>query len=130
MNSCGSQQDEKCGSSTCCSKLVAVVGALLIFAALVWAAKKYTTPPVIGAERAAERAKARAELTAAEAEALDTVGYIDSAKGIVRLPISAALVVAEKQWQDPAKARAELLVRVEKANFVPPKPPEKPSALE
>ena len=127
MNSCDS---EKCCTSTTFSKTVAVVGALLIFAALVWATKKYTTPAPIGAERAAERIKARAELTAAEAETLDTVGYIDSAKGIVRLPISTALTVAERQWQDPARARAELLARVEKANFVPPKAPEKPSAFE
>lgn len=127
MNSCDS--DKNC-PSTCCSKTIAVVGALLIFAALVWATKKYTTPAPLGAERAAERAKARAELTAAEAEALDTVAYIDASKGIVRLPINTALAVAEKQWQDPAKARAELLARVEKANFVPPSAPEKPSAFE
>lgn len=127
MNSCDS---EKSCTGTSCSKTIAVVGALLIFAALVWTTKKYTTPAPLGAERAAERIKARAELTAAEAEALDTVAYIDASKGIVRLPISIALSVAGRQWQDPAKARAELLARVEKANFVPPKAPEQPSAFE
>jgi hypothetical protein len=104
---------------------VAVVCACLIFAALVWVTKKYTATPPLGAERAAERTKLRAELTAAEVDALDTVAYVDPTKGIVRLPIADAMKLAERHWQNPAKARSELIARKEKESAkAPPKPSE------
>ena len=71
-----------------------------------------------------------AELHAAEADALNNVGWVDQGKGIVRLPIADAVLLAEKQWQNPAQARATLNDRVEKAFYVPPPPPPKPSAFE
>jgi hypothetical protein len=109
----------------------AVVCACLIFAALVWQMKKYTQPALaVDQARKAERAKARAELTAAETEALNNVAWIDQTKGLVRLPIAEALKIAEREWQNPGQARSNLIVRVEKANYVPPKAPEKPSAFE
>ena len=111
--------------------VVAVVCACLIFAALVWQMKKYTQPaPAVDQARKAERAKARAELTAAETEALNNVGWIDQTKGLVRLPIAEAMKLAGREWQNPAQARSNLIARVEKANYVPPKAPEKPSAFE
>lgn len=111
--------------------VVAVLAACLIFAALVWQMKKYTQPaPAVDQARKAERAKARAELTAAETEALNNAGWIDQTKGLVRLPIAEALKIAEREWQNPAQARSNLIARVEKANYVPPKAPEKPSAFE
>ncbi|MGC3957862.1 MAG: hypothetical protein QM813_07920 [Verrucomicrobiota bacterium] len=128
MSSCCESEKKCCGKN--CSVTVAVVVVCLIFAALVWKTRQYTTPPVLGAERAAERAKALAELRAAESDALNTVGWVDQAKGIVRLPIADAVNLAEKQWQNPAQARATLNDRVEKAFFVPPPPPPKPSAFE
>jgi hypothetical protein len=119
---------------SCCSRgmsvTMAVVIACLIFAGLVWKMRQYTTPAPIGAERAAERAKALVELRAAEADALNNAGWIDQTKGLVRLPIAEAMKIAEREWQNPAKARANLLTRVEKANVVPPKAPEKPSIYE
>jgi hypothetical protein len=102
----------------------------LIFAALVWKTRQYTTPAPIGAGRAAERAKALAELRAAEADALNNVGWVDQAKGVVRLPIVDSMKLVEREWQNPAKARANLIARVEKATALPPKVPEKPSAFE
>lgn len=111
--------------------IVAVVGASLIFAALVWQTKKYTRPDTaVDEARKVERAKARAELTAAEAEALSTPAWIDQNKGLVRLPIADAMKLAERQWQNPAQARAELISRVEKATELPPPPPEQPSPFE
>ena len=111
--------------------VVAVLAACLIFAALVWQMKKYTQPaPAVDEARKAERAKARADLTAAETEALNHVGWIDQTKGLVRLPITEAIKLAEREWQNPAQARSNLIARVEKANYVPPKAPEKPSAFE
>jgi anti-sigma-K factor RskA len=109
------------------SVTAAVVIVCLIFAALVWKTRQYTTPTALGAERAAERAKALVELRAAETDALNNVAWIDQGKGLVRLPIADALKLAEKQWQNPAQARAALNDRVEKAFFVPPP---KPSAFE
>ncbi len=122
------QDDAKCcrGLST----IVASVIVCLIFAALVWKTRQYTTPPPLNAGRAAERAKALAELHAAEADALNNVGWVDQAKGVVRLPIAEAMKLAEHAWQNPAKARADLNDRVEKATALPPKAPEKPSAFE
>ena len=110
--------------------LIAVAGACLVFAALVWATKKYTQPAPLGADRVAERTKARAELTAAETDALNNAGWIDQPKGLVRLPIAEAMKLAEREWQNPAQARSNLLARVEKANALPPKAPEKPSPFE
>lgn len=112
------------------SVTVAVVLVCLIFAALVWKMRQYTTPAPLGAERAAERAKALAEVRAAEAEALNNVGWIDQGKGIVRLPINEAMKLAERKARNPAEARKDLIARVEKATALPPKPPEKPSAFE
>jgi hypothetical protein len=110
---------------------VAVLGACLIFVALVWEMKKYTLPtsPVDEA-RKVERAKARAELTATETEALNNVGWIDQTKGIVRLPIAVAMKLAEQEWQHPDQARSNLIARVEKATALPPKAPAKPSPFE
>ena len=128
MSSSCETENKSCSKSY--SVTVAAVVVCLIFAALVWKTRQYTTPPVLGAERAAERAKALAELHAAEADALHNVGWVDQGKGIVRLPIAEAVKLAEKQWQNPAQARATLNDRVEKAFFVPPPPPPPPSAFE
>jgi hypothetical protein len=121
MNSNCDAETQNCGKSF--SVTTAVVIVCLIFAALVWKTRQYTTPPPLGAERVAERTKALAEVRAAEATALNTVGWIDQAKGVVRIPINEALGLAEKQWQDPAQARATLKARVQKAFYVPPPPP-------
>ena len=126
-DSCESE-NKSCGKSF--SVTVAVVIVCLIFAALVWKTRQYTMPAPLGAERATERAKALVELRAAETDALNNVGWIDQGKGLVRLPIADAMKLAEKQWQNPAQARATMNDRVEKAFFVPPPPPPKPSAYE
>lgn len=124
-----SESENKSGGKSF-SVTTAVVIVCLIFAALVWKTIQYTTPPALEAERSAERAKALVELRAAEADALNNVGWIDQGKGLVRLPINDAIKLTEKQWQDPKQARATLNDRVEKAFFVPPPPPPKPSAFE
>jgi hypothetical protein len=127
MNS-GTSENQSIGRNF--SVTAAVVIVCLIFAGLVWKMKQYTTPPPLNAVRAAERAKALADLRAEEATALNSVGWVDQAKGVVRLPIADAVKLAEQQWQNPAKARADLIARVEKATALPPKAPEKPSQFE
>jgi len=108
-----------------------VLGAFLIVAGLVWAMRYYIRPAPLGEDRAAVRAKALAELRAAEAEALEHPAWLDQAKGVVRLPIADAMQMVERGWgQNPAAARSNLIARVEKATALPPKPPEKPSQFE
>lgn len=128
MNSSCESETVGCGKSF--SVTAAVVIVCLIFAALVWKTRQYTTPPPLGVERATERAKALGELRAAETDALSNVGWIDQSKGAVRLPIAEAMKLAEQQWQNPAQARATLNARAEKFFEPPPKPPEVPSAFE
>lgn len=123
------ESEKPCGEKNY-SVTAAIVIVCLIFAALVWKTRQYTTPPPLGAERAAERAKALADLRAAETDALNHVGWIDQSKGLVRIPIAEAMKLAEKQWQNPAQARATLSDRVTKAFYVPPPPPPPPSAFE
>ena len=109
--------------------LVFVV-ACLLFAVIV-AVVKYSEPvPAIDADRAAVRAKALAEVRAAETQALNHPGWIDENRGLVRLPIEVAMQITELEWQNPAAARSNLMARVEKATAPAPKAPEKPSAFE
>jgi ribosomal protein L15E len=71
------------------------------------------------------------ELRAAETEALNTTGWVDPAKGLVRLRIEDAMRWVESEWgRNPAAARSNLMTRVDKATALPPKQPEKPSQFE
>jgi hypothetical protein len=110
--------------------LAGIVGALLIVAALVWAMQRYTQPPPLGEDRIAVRKKALADLRAAEASELESYGWVDQTKGVVRLPINEAMKLALREWQNPAAARSNLVARVEKATAVPPAVPAKPSPFE
>jgi len=117
----------------CKTKLIyglAILGAFLIVAALVLAMRHYVKTEPLNASRAAERAAALKEIRGAEADALNNVGWIDQGKGVVRLPIADAMKLAEREWQNPAAARSNLIARVEKATYVPPPPPAQPSAFE
>ena len=107
----------------------AVVGAFLIFGALAWVFWQLSRPAPLGADRVAARRKAMTELKRAEADMLDNYAWQDQARGIVRLPIAEAMKLAERQWQNPAAARSDLIRRVEKATSSK-KLPEKPSRRE
>ena len=119
-----------CGCGTKMAYTLAVLGAFLIAGALVLAMQHYTKVEPLNANRAAERAAALKELRATEVDVLNTIAWVDQGKGIVRLPISEAMQLAEREWQNPVAARAKLIEREEKATFVPPPPPPKPSAFE
>jgi hypothetical protein len=118
---------------------IAVVGAFLIVAGLVWVMISYTRPAPLGATRAEERKKTLVELRAANTEALTSYGILDPAKGTVRLPMidketggpGKAMQLALQLWEkNPAAARSNLIARVEKATAPAPKAPEKPSQFE
>ena len=110
--------------------LAGILGSLLIVAALVWAMQRYTHPAPLGEDRVAQRRKALADLRAAEATELENYGWVDQAKAVVRLPITEAMKLALRDWQNPAAARSNLIARVEKATAVPPPAPAKPSPFE
>jgi hypothetical protein len=110
--------------------LIGILGSFLIVAALVWALQRSSQPPPLGEDRIALRKKALADLRAAEASELDTYGWVDQAKGVVRLPIVEAIKLTLREWQNPASARSNLIARVEKATAVPPAAPAKPSQFE
>ena len=104
--------------------------ACFLFAAIV-VKVRFTTPvPAIDADRAAVRAKALAEIRAAETQALNNAGWIDESRGLVRLPIDVAMQITERVGQDPAAVRSNLTARVEKATAPAPPAPAKPSAFE
>lgn len=109
---------------------VAVLGTFLIFAALVWAMKKYTQQPPLDEDRVAIRKKALTEMHAAEIEQLSRYGWINQSKGVVRLPIEEAMKLTSSEWQNPTQARSNLVARMERATAPPPKPLEKPSPYE
>ena len=85
--------------------------------------------PAIDADRAAVRAKALAEIRAAETQALNHAGWIDENRGLVRLPIDVAMQITEREWQDPAAARSNLTARVEKATAPAPQLRKNPAPL-
>ncbi len=118
------------GERTTLAYAIGILGSFLIVAALVWAMRHYTQPPPLGEDRIALRKKALAELRATETEELNSYGWLDQSKGIVRLPISEAMKLALRDWQNPAAGRSNLIARVEKATALPPKTPEKPSQFE
>ena len=104
--------------------------ACFLFAGIVVKVKLSTPVPAINADRAAVRAKALAEIRAAETQALNHPGWIDESRGWVRLPIEVAMQITERTAQDPAAVRANLASRVEKATAPAPAAPAKPSAFE
>lgn len=110
--------------------LVAVVGVCLLMAVLVKVMLDYTAPPPVDRARAAERAKALADINAAGAATLGSYGIVDQAKGIYRLPIDQAMQTILQEYKNPAAARTNLIARIEKATAAPPKAPEKPNIYE
>lgn len=128
--SCSTENKSCCCGGRRVAYLLAVLGAFLIVALLVWAMRHYTTPESLTAARAAERAKNLADLRAAEALAMNGFGWIDQGKGVVRLTVGRAVELTAAAGSDPAAFRKDLIARVEKATAVPPKAPEKPSVFE
>jgi hypothetical protein len=106
-----------------------IVGSL-VFIALFVAVKFSLQIPAIDADRNAARAKALAEIRATEEKSLNSAGWVDQSRGIVRLPIDTAMQEAAQAWQNPAQARADLISRQEQASKPATIAPAKPSAFE
>ena len=112
------------------SAVTGFIIASLIFIALAIVVKFSVQVPAIDADRNAVRAKALAEIRATEEKSLNTAGWIDQPRGIVRLPIETAMQEAVQAWKNPAQARADLIARQEAASKPAPVAPTKPSAFE
>ena len=94
---------------------VAILGAFLVVGVLTWIMINQTSPAPIGKAREEERLKNLKELRAATGDQMITYGYADQPKGLVRIPISKAVDLTLQEWKDPAKGRAGLIERIEKA---------------
>ena len=102
--------------------------AALLFGILV-AIVKFTVPvPAIDADRAAVRAKDLSEIRATVAQSLDTAGWVDQSRGIVRLPIDTAMQMLI--GKNAADINADLAARAAKAAAPAPKVAPQPSAFE
>jgi len=77
----------------------------------------------INADRALARKKARTELTAKATEALNTAGWVDQNKKIVRLPVGRAMALTIEAYKNPEAARSNLITRVQKASAPAPAQP-------
>lgn len=109
---------------------ITIAGTFLIVAWLVSIMRSNTTPEPLGAARAAERRKARAEFRAAAVEGLDGYGWVDQGKGIARMPISNAMMVTVREWQNPAAARSNMVALAEKLAAAAPQAPPPPNPYE
>lgn len=96
--------------------------ASAIFIALMLAVKFSRHVPSIDADRDAAIAGALYQIHTNEAVSLESPGWVDRDRGIVRLPIDTAMQLAAKEWQNPAQARADLIARSQKATAPAPKP--------
>ena len=106
---------------------IGTAGTFLIVGWLAWLVAERTRPAGVDQVRAELRRKNLSELRSDSQAALTSYGWIDPAKGIVRLPVQRAVELSLQLAQDPAAARSNLLGRLEKATA---KPPEKPSEYE
>jgi hypothetical protein len=104
--------------------------ASVLFAALVVMVKLSVNVPAVDADREAALSKALFEIRINETASLNNIGWIDQQHGILRLPIDDAMKLAAQEWQNPAQARANLLLREEKASKPAPVAPAKPNPFE
>ena len=122
--------DRSGNQSTWAVYVIAAFGTLFIMAALVGAMIHYTRPAPLNTARINERYDNLKKLRAEEAKTLNEYDWQDQAKGFVRLPITNAMELIVREYQNPAAARTNLIARVEKATAAPPKAPEKPNQYE
>ncbi len=107
-----------------------VLGAFLIMALLAWLLHHDTVAAPVGNNRARERHSNLVELVNVNTELLNTYGWKDQARGIVRIPIDRAMELTLQEWKNPEQAHSNLMARVQKATAPLPKKPEAPNPYE
>jgi len=107
---------------------VIFAAACLLFAVLAVIVKFSVATPAIDADRDATISKSLAEIRKTENASLETAGWADQSRGIVRLPIETAMQLAAKQSAE--ETRKDLIARAGKAAAPAPKVAPKPSQFE
>lgn len=100
--------------------VVAVVVTFFLVAFLVRQMARMTRPAPVGAERAATRAADNAQIRAEGISKAGEWGYVDAQKGIVRLPVEAAVKATVQGYQNPAAFKKDLVARSTKASAPAP----------
>jgi hypothetical protein len=110
---------------------IAILGSFLIVAGLVWLLYSRTRPAPLNQARINERIQGLQEIRTTSAEALRSFAWQNQNHGVVRLPITNAMELLVREWQNPDAGRSNLLARIDRANPPPPPPPpEEPSEFE
>jgi hypothetical protein len=102
---------------------LAMFGVLLIMLGLVWIMYHYIRPEPVDETRMAERRRNLAELNAQTKDALEHYAWLDQTKGLVRLPVARAMELTADEWRQPAAARSNLLLRLDRITPPPPVAP-------
>jgi hypothetical protein len=105
--------------------VLAVAGAFLVMAWLVWLMRDYTRAPALAQVRAEERLKIKREFDAANAPLVNGYDWADKGKGIVRIPVERAKELVLQEWQNPAAGHSNLVARAARA-FAPAAPVKNP----
>ena len=97
-------------------------GGAVSLAMLVAVLIHSSRPEDLTAARAVERVQFLSEVRQAEAAATAQYGWVDQAKGLVRLPVERAMELVVQEWQEPTEARSNMIARIEAATAPPPEP--------
>lgn len=130
-----SEQDHSqcCGSRglSVFSYFVTIVVAILLVWWLNNMLRDYTTKVETEnrAARGVERKSERRKIDQKGKEE-DSYGWVNEKKGIVRLPVDRGMELILDEYSNKKTARNNLNARLAKANYQPPKAPEKPSDFE
>ena len=90
---------------------VVIAASFFIMFCMVRSAYYGYHPQPLNHERALERAKAREAVAGKAFTNLTTAGWVDQAKGIVRLPIDRAMKMTVEAYQNPEAAHSNLVAR-------------------
>ena len=101
----------------------AIVASLLVLGLMGVLTHRYVRPYPVDRDRIEFRKRSLAELKAAHTNLLNTYAWEDSRKGLVRVPITRAMELVEREWRNPAAARSNLIARAEGAAALPKSPP-------
>jgi hypothetical protein len=88
-----------------------IAACFFIMFYMVRSAYRESNPQAINHARALERVKFRQEVAGKARTNLTTVGWVDVAKGIVRLPIDQAMKMTVEAYKNPEAAHSNLFAR-------------------
>ncbi len=108
--------------------IMAFIIAVVFFVIIAVGVKLSLKAPPVDADQGDKVTKALADLRASEDKALNTAGWVDQQRGIVRIPIETA--IQQAAGKDAAEIREYLKERAEKAAAPARAAPAQPSKFE